>query len=161
MHIDHLPTGVSAQAGERRSQIENKFVAIERLRLNLAIYHRAQPATPPKIVGRTVDEFLAVLDAQIGGAGKPIITTSDLWRSRLTTSKAKAGRISCNPTHRDFPALLAEAMDVLAFYDWEPRPAAERLGVTTSQLIKFVKDAPEAFGLWNAERFRRGLHSMK
>jgi hypothetical protein len=41
----HEPTGISAEASERRSQAENREVAIERLRLKLALEHRA-PAVP-------------------------------------------------------------------------------------------------------------------
>ncbi len=36
----HRPTGVTASAGERRSQHENKEVAMQRLRENLAVEHR-------------------------------------------------------------------------------------------------------------------------
>lgn len=35
--LKHLPTGISAEASERRSQHENRRVALERLRLNLAL----------------------------------------------------------------------------------------------------------------------------
>ncbi|MFM7739570.1 MAG: peptide chain release factor family protein, partial [Planctomycetota bacterium] len=35
--ITHLPTGVSAEANERRSQAENRKVAIQRLRVHLAL----------------------------------------------------------------------------------------------------------------------------
>ncbi len=38
--ITHLPTKIVGQASERRSQLENREVAIERLRLNLAIGFR-------------------------------------------------------------------------------------------------------------------------
>ena len=39
----HEPTGISAEASERRSQQENRQVAIRRLRLRLALEHR-EPA---------------------------------------------------------------------------------------------------------------------
>ena len=42
--VKHEPTGISAQAGERRSQHENKQVAIQRLRVALAVQVRS-PAT--------------------------------------------------------------------------------------------------------------------
>jgi hypothetical protein len=35
--VTHLPSGVTGQAGERRSQHANQAVAIERLRVNLAL----------------------------------------------------------------------------------------------------------------------------
>lgn len=51
----HEPTGVVAEASERRSQAENRRVAVRRLRLLLAVTHREPPAALP----------------------------SDLWRSRV------------------------------------------------------------------------------
>lgn len=39
----HTPTGISAEASERRSQAENRLVALKRLRLTLAVEHR-EPA---------------------------------------------------------------------------------------------------------------------
>jgi hypothetical protein len=41
----HLPTGIDAEAAERRSQAENRRVALRRLRDRLALEHRL-PATP-------------------------------------------------------------------------------------------------------------------
>lgn len=41
--LTHRPTGIMAEASERRSQAENRRVAIRRLRLRLALDHR-QPA---------------------------------------------------------------------------------------------------------------------
>lgn len=38
--LKHLPTGITSQASERRSQTENRAVALERLRLTLAIEWR-------------------------------------------------------------------------------------------------------------------------
>jgi hypothetical protein len=40
----HTPTGMAAEASERRSQAENRKTALKRLRLKLAIEHR-QPAS--------------------------------------------------------------------------------------------------------------------
>jgi protein subunit release factor B len=40
IHIHHRPTGISALATERRSQDENRRVAIQRLRIRLAVEHR-------------------------------------------------------------------------------------------------------------------------
>ena len=35
--LTHRPTGIAAEAGERRSQAENRLVALTRLRINLAV----------------------------------------------------------------------------------------------------------------------------
>lgn len=45
--LTHRPTGLSAEAAERRSQTENRAVAIRRLRLKLALEHREPPGTAP------------------------------------------------------------------------------------------------------------------
>lgn len=39
----HRPTGIAAEASERRSQAENRRVALSRLRLKLALGHRLPP----------------------------------------------------------------------------------------------------------------------
>jgi hypothetical protein len=44
--LTHKPTGVLAEANERRSQQQNRVVAIQRLRVRLAIEHREPPSEP-------------------------------------------------------------------------------------------------------------------
>jgi hypothetical protein len=51
--LAHLPTGVTAEASERRSQAENRSVAIARLRLKLAVEHREQAAAAPSLLWRS------------------------------------------------------------------------------------------------------------
>lgn len=147
VQLTHVPTGVSAQAGERRSQVENKRVAIRRLRLALAVQHRCLPPVATKRAGKDLTAFLEALDAPIG---------SVLWQSRV-----RSGRISCNPEHHDYPALLAEALDWIADATWDERRAAKRLGLTASQLVRFVKDCPEAMQAWNLIRKQKGLHPLR
>jgi hypothetical protein len=132
------PTGHAAQAGERRSQQENRAIAAKRLRIILAVEHRV---SVPKGRG------LAILDLPAG---------SPLWRSRVHHR-----RIICNTDHWDFPAVLAEAMDVLADMGWDPRRAALMLDVTASQLIKLLAQQPEALARLNDERQQRGQHALK
>lgn len=59
----HRPTGISAEASERRSQAENRQVALKRLRLKLALEHRtpANPSGPSQLwLSRTRGRQLAV-----------------------------------------------------------------------------------------------------
>ena len=77
---------------------------------------------------------------------------TELWRSRC-----RDGRVSVNPSHADFPALLAEALDVLAACDFDVRSAADTLTCTSSQLVKLLKDEHLAFERLNCERTARGL----
>ncbi len=128
--ILHVPTGIEAHADERRSQGENRSVAIFRLRLLLATHCRA-----PVGLGEI--------------------------RSALWLSRTRGGRIACNPAHADFPAMLAEALDVIAAAAWDAKAAALRLGCSMSQFVKLVKDHPHAFVLMNKEREARGLHPIK
>ncbi|MCE5268245.1 MAG: peptide chain release factor-like protein [Planctomycetaceae bacterium] len=128
--LRHRSTGIEAEASERRSQAENRSVALARLRVNLALELRMR---------RELD------------AGP-----SPLWKSRCT-----GGRIGVAATHDDFPAMLAEALDVVAAHGFDARAAAESLGCTNSQLVKFLKKEPRAI-LWvNAERARLGLHGLR
>lgn len=81
---------------------------------------------------------------------------SDLWRERCRNQ-----RISINPNHADFPALLAECLDFLAAENWDPRAAANRLNCTSSQLIRLIKREPRAIQLLNHERKARDLGRLK
>ena len=59
----HRPTGLTAEASERRSQADNRRVAVRRLRLALALGHRipAEPAGPsPCWRARTAGGQIAV-----------------------------------------------------------------------------------------------------
>ena len=126
----HKPTGVKAEANERRSKAENRTVAILRLRVRLALDVRVERA--------------------------PGSVPSPLWRSRL-----RGGRIAVSPAHDDFPALLAEALDTLAACQFDPKPAGETLGCSSSQLVKFLQNEPQAILLVNRQRQQRGSHPLR
>lgn len=80
---------------------------------------------------------------------------SDLWRSRV-----RAGKIACNPDHEDFPAMLAEALDVVVAAKHDMKRAAIRLSCTPSQLTKLIKDHPPALAALNRARDDAGLHPL-
>lgn len=128
--IEHRPSGIRAEANERRSQAENRTIAILRLRVNLAIGLRTSWT-----------------------AGD---SPSLLWRSRC-----RGGRIEVSPTHDDFPAVLAEALDAIAANSFEPKTAANQLGCTVSQLLKLLKNEPRAFAQLNQERQSAGRHPLQ
>src|SRR4051812_4296104 len=131
--LTHRPTGIAAEAAERRTQGENRRQALFRLRLRLALEIR-----------RPVEL-----------AGPDPYRPSGLWRGRC-----REGRIVVNPDHDDFPALLSEALDVLAAADHDPKRAADALGCSTSQLVKLLKDEPRALILLNRLRREAGLHPL-
>ena len=128
--IRHRPTGVSAQAGERRSQHANREVAIQRLRLNLAVESRT------------------IVDSKR--------VPHEVWTARVNQN-----RISISESSPDFAAMIAEALDFIAFVEFDVSAAAKKLGVSTSQLIKLLGRHRPAFEWVNRERERRELHRLK
>lgn len=137
VRLTHLPTGVHAFAGERRSQHENRQVAMFRLRVNLALRVRSlwrdEDHVPP-------------------GAFQP----SELWRGRV-----RGGRLAVNPEHHDFPALLAEALDTLDLYDDDLAATAVALRVSRSQFVKFLAKEPAALHALNQRRAARGERPLR
>lgn len=133
--LTHSPTGVSAEANERRSQKENQEQAIGRLRTQLAL----------KV--RTVSEALPP---------EQWPPPSSLWRSRCV-----GGRIRVSGQHEDFPALLAEVLDLWFLSGNNLQAVAEHMGCSTSQLVKFLKTEPHAFTQINTDRQALGLAPLK
>jgi RF-1 domain len=129
--LTHRPTGLVAEAAERRSQIENRREALFRLRLKLALEIRTPDDSAPYV-------------------------PSPLWRSRL-----RGGKVVVNPEHDDFPALLAEALDVLTAFQLDVKPAAEALGCSSTQLVKLLAAEPRALGWLNTQRGLAGLHPLR
>ena len=126
--LKHLPTGVDAEANERRSQSENQANALFRLRVNLAISVR-----------------VAWSEGRV---------PSPLWAKRV-----QGGRLAINPNHDDFPSLLADVLDLAASNHHELKPVAQRLGLTLTQLVKFLKIEPRALHQINQHRLSTGQHA--
>jgi len=87
---------------------------------------------------------------------RPCRPPTDRWRSRVSD-----GKLAINPDHPDYPALLAEAMDVIDAHRGDAAKAAAALAINTSQLIKLLKHEPKALQQVNADRQRRGKGKLK
>jgi len=129
--LHHDPSGVETQATERRSQIQNRRVALFRLRLKLATRVR----TP---------------------TSRDRHRPSELWERRRQGEK-----LPVNPEHADYPALLAEALDCIVARRYDVAGAAGMLGITMSQLARLVRHAPHAFTLLNEGREKVGLARLR
>ena len=129
--IVHLPTGIEAQATERRSQRENKHVAVRRLRRKLASHVRT----------------LASRDTH---------ACSDLWKRRRQGDK-----LTVNPEHEDYPGLLAEALDLVVARRYDLAGAAQLLGITMSQLSRLIHHDKGAFAKVNTGREGCGLPPLR
>jgi protein subunit release factor B len=51
--LAHKPTGIAAEASERRSQAESRQLSLQRLRLKLALEHRTQALLRPSELWRS------------------------------------------------------------------------------------------------------------
>ncbi|MFO0828549.1 MAG: peptide chain release factor-like protein [Phycisphaerales bacterium] len=127
----HVPTDLDTQATERRSQLQNRSKAIFRLRLKLAVRCRT-------VTSRDRHE------------------PSELWKRRRQGEK-----MPVNPEHEDYPALLAEALDVIVARRYDVAGAAGVLGVTMSQLTRLVRHERHAFALLNEGREKVGLAKLR
>lgn len=128
--ITHTPTGIEAQGTERRSQIENRAVAVMRLRVKLAVQVRTL-------------------------TGRDGMEASPLWTSRRSDRK-----IRVNETHWDFPAILAEALDHVVAHRYDISTAATILGVSTSQLAKLLLIDKSCHAKVSAGRVKAGLRPL-
>ena len=139
---------------------ENRAVAIKRLRINLAIQVRRAPGPGPS--------GLWLSRRRAPARGNPTRPDPDPLMRDLgvklrdpEVSPTGGGRIECNPAHRDYPALLAEALDQMAACDWSAADAALRLEVSQSQLIRFIAREAAALEHVNREREARGRHPYR
>lgn len=114
----HRPSGITAKAGESRYQEENRRKALRRLRDVVALQVRC-PFDPnaPEIP----PEFAAHRSAD--------------------------GKLSVNPKNAAYPLIVATALDALTAAGGSYAVAAKALGVTTSQLIRFLQSDPQ---VWRA-----------
>lgn len=87
---------------------------------------------------------------------EPATQPSELWQQRTT-----GGRITVSAQHEDFPALLAESLDVIHDRAYVLPTSAEFLGVTASQLVKFLKVEPAALSRVNRERQAQGESPLR
>ncbi len=108
----HKPTGVRAEAAERRSQEENRIMAIKRLRINLALEFRAI-------------ESLDQLESQ---------------RLSLWNQYVHLGVIRINASNRAKPSLLALLLDVLHATKNDIVKTAAFLGISVTQARKFIAE---------------------
>jgi len=130
IRIEHLPTGIKAQASETRNQEKNRKKAIFRLRILLAL-----------------------------GVRTPIDPAS-YQPSSIITNRIKKGRLALNPNHEQYPAILAEILDLTTTLDGDVKTAAELLNLTTTQLIKLLKTEPRALELINRQRRQNNRHPL-
>lgn len=132
VRLRHTPTGLMATASEERSQHLNKARALRRLRATIALEIRK--------------------DGTLVG-----LPPSALLRSYLTA----AGAIKVAVRNEHYWHVVAEVLDVVESCHSGVRDAAQRLGVTTAHLVKFLAGHPKVWERVNQMRAAAGAKPLR
>jgi len=130
VRIRHQPTGLIVTAVESRSQHENRARALKRLREALALTQRNPLGEDPN-----PPPFLAKVLQQNAGL-----------------------RIS--PRHEDYFLVIQHVLDVILACRGSVGDAAARLGISTGQMVRFLKQDDKLWAHTNRLRTELGLHIL-
>jgi hypothetical protein len=129
----HRPTEIVAEATERRSQAENREVALARLRLRLAVERRTA----------------SILDGPVALGEQEI------------HERTYGQGLKIAPRNPMKPAVLALVLNDLYASGGQPSAVAPHWNTTTSSVVRFLKTHPPAFVLLNAIRHHHGRGPLK
>lgn len=118
VRLHHRPSGLIAQAEESRSPQENATRAVRRLRERIALELRA-----------------------------PFDLESPALAPKFTAQRGPKGTLAVNRRNPAYPLVVATALDALDAADGSYAKAARALGLTTSQLLRFLRSDPH---VWRA-----------
>lgn len=118
IRIRHFPTGIVAQAEESRYFEENRKRALSRLRERIALELR-----------------------------QPFDLTSPPRVPELEAQKGRGGTIAVNRNNASYPIIVATVLDAFEASAESYAKAAHALGLTTSQMLRFLRSDPE---VWRA-----------
>ena len=140
VRITHQPTGITGEASERRSQAENREVAWNRLRLNLALRIRGEIPTYP-IVGGTDGIFEGFAPSSQQNIPTNRTDPTEIWSRHLVGDK-----IRVSPKNPDYPILILHFLNQWEKNgkDWEK--TATGLRTTKSQLLRLIDATSSAAG---------------
>jgi hypothetical protein len=79
-----------------------------------------------------------------------------LWEERRSGEQ-----LAVNPKHRDYPCILAEALDVIFASGFDMQAASNTLQISATQLLKIVSHDNTALTWLNNERKERGIPTLK
>ena len=138
----HQPSGLVGEASERRYQGENRKIALERLRLEIALSIRDVP--------------ILEIDEQ-GGAKLP----QDFLKRARWFARLQGDKVRVAASNFDYAILVAEFFDVYAATNENLASTAELLQTTPSQIVKFLAETPKTLEQLNAMRAKQGLGRLK
>ena len=123
----HLPTGLTAKAEESRSLQENRTRALRRLRERIAL------------------ELRAPFDLEAPALAPEFLAQRGPNRS-----------LAVNRRNPAYPIVMATVLDAQAAADGSYARAARALGLTTSQLLRFLRSDPQVRRAVEPMRSREG-----
>jgi hypothetical protein len=133
VRLRHRPTGLLVIAEESRSQPENKARALRRLRRTLYLELR-EPVPAPEAVARM---------PEVAGA------------------RGTDGRLHLSAKDSRFWPAAGVVLDVLAAVEARVAEAAERLGVSTGNLVDFLQTDPKLWQTANQLRAQFGQKPLR
>lgn len=74
----------------------------------------------------------------------------------LLSQRGPKGRLSVNPRNRGYPVIVATVLDALEAAEGSYAKAASALGLTTSQILRFLRSDPHVWRAVQAQRRRDG-----
>ena len=69
-------------------------------------------------------------------------------------------RRECSLEHAEYPLYMAKLLDLLFSCEWDYRVAAEKMGVSSSGMLKTIARDPELFTYYNNMRRSAGLPAV-
>ena len=119
VRLRHRPTAIWAQAQDSRLQQSNRRTALRRLRMNIACQHRRRlDAEPPHL---------------------PAVVAECLVSARRGAGGTAARRLAVGRKDTRFWAVAAFVLDALDAHTARLAETAELLGITTGNLVSFLK----------------------
>ena len=144
--LEHRPTGVVAEATERRSQGQNRAVAFQRLRLLLAVVVRT---------GSVSDPSAAPDQSAVSGhtESEPTSGAESIPEEEVAIrSRYRGSRLKLAADNQDRPAVIAMLLNDLHVAGGQPSLVAGEWGVTTTSIVNLLRSHPPALEHVNAIR---------
>ncbi len=127
IRLHHRPTGLMAQAEESRSPEENRRRALRRLRERMALELR-----------------------------RPFELKAPPLPPEFISQRGANGSLSVNPRNPVYPIVVATVLDALRSAEGSYAKAARALGLTTAQVLRFLRSDPQVWRAVGGPRRRPG-----
>eukprot|EP00752_Nemacystus_decipiens_P014065 g12501.t1 len=154
MLVDKLPEGSALHEVKNRNKVETaiRITHHQTKIVASATERRHKEQNKQQALFRLRVKLAVQVREPVGPAAPP----SERWSARV-----KDRRLSINPSHDDYPALLAEGLDRLAVMQQDVSAAGEALGISASQLLKLIRHEPEALAQLNDRRKSLELRPLR